>query len=679
MPKTVSNKLKREHEIVLRALELANTTYNRVVNHSEVIAALSLSSEDVRRLECSYENNLGHAVSKILAQLIVRKFVFSAGTIGHWKYYGTETSLAHDNRFLPNLNSRRGFVLELVHRTVTSYKRPVRIGEILDLAAEDPATNQLEPKLITQSVMSLKETGELFVISSTLRKDNKGTNYYLPSTLDPKDFTSLQPLTWLEQVAQAFNELWKQEMTAAMTAGCLPKPITTGAVRARLLASPEPHKNMKESQPIVSAMISLSQSRNPLVRKIKRNGERASLWAPINVPNDDLDVTDAYASDSERVVEAVRRATERLGTPVSIRDVKSEIGLDSALQPTNSATLHSLLSDISRSRSDKDRRKKCFYRVGTIDGRTYYCFSSKDVPGGRFYVRFHQIRSIWLKSSAASHSSSIETWEASSILIGRALLMQDEARTAATRLAKLLVDKHGNSQARTEAEELLATATAIDNRVEGWLNENKSQRSKCPPEVSKTFPTLTTSRLKEILAPLYPRAQASDNINQLVSLLAPAIRRVPNPRFKYRFSTEPKHAAEHLFDRADALIYAAKKWGGRECCFQGMIAGSQLGYLRDVRFVLPVLNASEQFEKRLIGVACLAFLQTSEAADCLKRVAIQDESAAVRQAALWACGFSNVDGLAELIQQLRSNDPNTQVRIFAKSVINAKRASWWLL
>src|SRR5205085_7303454 len=113
--------------------------------------------------------------------------------------------------------------------------------------------------------------------------------------------------------------------------------------------------------------------------------------------------------------------------------------------------------------------------------------------------------------------------------------------------------------------------------------------------------------------------------NKLIRLVFHSIRRVPNPGFRSRFNQKPDEAAEYLFDRTDALLYAAQKWGGYECCFQSALAASNLGLLRDARFVFPLLSM-KPFDDRLTGVACLAFLQTEESIERLKDAAVGDPS-----------------------------------------------------
>jgi len=684
MPNTISQRLKTEHKIVLRALEVANTAYNRVVDIDEVVTALSLSKKDVRLLKKAYDRELSRTVTKIIDQLRTRKFVFSPGMIGRRRYYGTESALAPEERSLPARMTRRQRVLKLVRATVEQLGRAVRVGDILDYAESNPETEGLTNEEITHDILSLKETGELGVIGSPLRKDDKGINLYLPSDLSPEDFTPSQPLTWLDEVAQAFNELWEERKKQAAAANRLPRPVTTGEVRAKLLASPQPHKNMQKSQPVVSAMIALSETSAAVVRKVKRKGQRASLWAPRDLPDEQLDIGDAYATDSERVGEAVRRAVERLGRPVNLRDIKIEIKFDLALQPAGNSNLFEILTDTSKRRIDKtggalhERVNRRFFRVGRVDGESYYYHLRDGLPDARFYVRFHQIKSRWLASCAEDQFDELEEGSFPSIAVGRALLISADTESTLTALTKLLESQQGDKETRAEAEEVLSSARNMNKRVREWLNSSSLERLECPKEVSTNVPTWTAGELLSVLKPLYPHAQKITDPNSLIRLLFGVVRRVPNPHFIYRFSKDPDAAAEFLFDRTDALLYAAKKWGGRECCLQAMMAGSQLGRLRDAKFIVPVLKR-KAFEDQLIGVACLAFLQTPEAKKLLRNVAVRDKNPSVRQAALWACGFSSIEGLQGLISNRVKDETDVRVRDFAASALNADSTAWWFM
>jgi hypothetical protein len=152
------------------------------------------------------------------------------------------------------------------------------------------------------------------------------------------------------------------------------------------------------------------------------------------------------------------------------------------------------------------------------------------------------------------------------------------------------------------------------------------------------------------------------------------VRRTPNPKFEYRFSGNSDLAAEFFFDPTDALIYAAKRWGGRECSLQAMLASRELGYLRDPAFVLPGLKAPS-FEVRLAAVACLAFLWSDEGTSRLKDSALHDHEPGVRQSALWAYAFAGGADARSLFTKAESDDPNHLVQEFASQTLTMD--SWW--
>jgi hypothetical protein len=233
-------------------------------------------------------------------------------------------------------------------------------------------------------------------------------------------------------------------------------------------------------------------------------------------------------------------------------------------------------------------------------------------------------------------------------------------------------------EARGEAENLLEQARSVNEQVRVWLKDKTCFSLKCPSEVNPTPPTWTAAELLAFLKPFYPLAKEITDPNRLIRLVFRSIRRVPNPSFRSRFKQMPDEAAEYFFDRTDALLYAAQKWGGYECCFQSALAALNLGLLRDARFVFPLL-CMDQFDDRLAGVACLAFLQTKEAVERLKEVAVKDSSSVVREAALWACGFIEGEGANNLFVFQQKHDPDVRIREFSTTAQQFKPFDWWVL
>jgi hypothetical protein len=165
----------------------------------------------------------------------------------------------------------------------------------------------------------------------------------------------------------------------------------------------------------------------------------------------------------------------------------------------------------------------------------------------------------------------------------------------------------------------------------------------------------------------------------LTTLVKNKIRRFPNPEFESRFSKVPRKASEYLFDRTDALLFAATRWGGHECRMQAMIARSELGCLRDPRFVYSALG-SPVFEERLSAIAVLAYLWSAEGNELLRRAAVNDSEPGIRQSALWAYGFAGGEGTEEFLLRQAECDSDARARASFRDMTDCLAANeglWW--
>ncbi|MDT4956119.1 MAG: hypothetical protein QOJ02_4257 [Acidobacteriota bacterium] len=675
--------IKAEHDIVLRALKAANLVCRRVVNNPEI--AQAISEEELAQLTATYQQNTGTVIGKILTLLQARGLVFSPGKIGKNRYYCATGILAPERTVLPSEQTRRSRVMKLVRGAVTEFGRAVRIGDILSYAAGRIDARDLDPQIITHDVLSLAETEDLRVVG-VVRGDEKGSNLYLPPEFDPAAYAPSVPLTWVEEVAQAFNEAWAEHVKQAGEEGRLPRPLSTGEVRARWKAMPNAHSKAVEQQPVITAMLMLAQKirrQPPLVRKIRRKGEKAILWAPIDIPTEALDLGHAYATDTERVSTAVRRAVQHLGRPVTVRDVTDEIELDQTLRPARSQALYSILTDISKERTDmvegarKKRATRRIYRVGMVGNETYYYHRATDIAEAEAYVELLRLESQWDTVCASEQLERIERCCLPTVAVGRAMLITVEAGDTLYALDSFLIKRMGDSTKR-EAEDLRNRIAIVVEEAHRCLSERGGLCLRVlPQEVSREVPSWTSHELLPILYPLYPLLKKNNSSSaQLISLLYDWIRRVPNRDHVNRFSNDPREAAEFLFDRADSLLYAAQKWGGYECRFLARTARVELGLLRDVRFVFPALQA-EDVRARLVATACLAFLWSDEGKEHLRRLAVEDPEPGIRQSALWAYGFAGGTDMQELLIERSNKDMNVHVRTFAKKAMNLDEKGWW--
>ncbi len=671
---------KAEHEIVLRATEIANRALRRMVKRGEVVEALTL--KEVEALEKTYDVKLKEAVSKILSLLCARGLVFSTKS-GFTRYYGV-TGVLDLASAPPTEESRRRRVLRLVFQTVEKLGRAVRMSDIVEHATSFLEFNDLSLAHITSDVMSLKQEGELRWVGS-IRGDGKGFNLYLPQEFDPEDYRPSESLTWLQAVTRTFEELWAERARQATAESLKPRPLSTGEIRASLRASSyseQYSENLADPMVFVNAMQQLAVSGNPVVRKIKRPGHRAVLWAPVDVKDADLDIVDAYASDIERIYEAVRRAEKLLANPVMLGDIKSQVELDSSLQPNSSSSISSILADAMKGgstdgKSVKGRRTtRLVYRIGKVADNAYY--STSNIPAARAFVELERLALRWKAMGASEQLNMIETCSLPCVATGRMRLIASEVASIMTHLKRLREGGHLSGEAKRKANELHGRMVTVANNARAWLDRSALDDLRLPTKVDTYIPGWTADELLREVKPLYPRAQTVKKASRLLGLIKDAIRRVDNPGFVYRFSKDQYEASEYLFDRTDALIYIAKEWGGYECSLQAILAGNELGLLRDSRFVLPELEATD-FNARLSAIACLAFLRSELGNERLRKLAIDDPDPGVRQSALWAYGFAGGTGAQELLVSRSKVDKDNRVRTFAKNVLNVSLDSWWML
>jgi len=672
--------MKFEHVVVLHALEIANTALGRVSSTQEVIKALT--KREIGKIEGAFVKPLSEVVSVILSLLMKRGAVFSPGVIGTRRYYGSVKVLDPELSPLPNFQSRRQRVLRLLKASVQEYGRAVRIGDVVDFAKKHGMID-LAPDMITRSVFSLLETHEINSIS-TVRGDVKGGNLYLPVELNPDEYLPKEPLTWLGLVEKTALDLLEERRITASTEGGRIRPVSTGEVRNRLASSPEPPSNLNEPILLISALQQLVQTSDARLRKVVLKGRKMVFWAPIDVPDEHLDLGDTYAKDTERVAEALRRAVKRIGHPVNAREVRREIDEDPFLRLAGTSRLACVLTDSSRvtvgweNQARRRRVTRHIFKVGRINGDAYYFHDSKKLPQALAYVRLRQTESAWEMTRSEDNLNSLKTCSLRAVAVGRAMLILADTRRIMEAVEQLFENQTMDAFTRKEAVKLRDLVSRISKDAEQWLSTQDVSDYNLPQEVATEVPGWTAEELLPYLLPVYPRARRVRVPNEIVRLLSKDedIRRVPNPKFNSRFNQDPLLAAEYLYDRADALIYVASSGRGYECRLQAHFARNELGWLRDSRFILPILN-SKNFNERLAAVSCLAFLWSDEGRERLRELATTDPDPGVRQSALWAYGFSRGDYAPELLSSIVQKDTDVCVRDFAFKCLEADGDFWW--
>jgi hypothetical protein len=649
-------RLKPAHRTVLKALRIANHSYQRPVTVSEVIEFIT--TEEMKEFRRQLKKRVTMAVASVLSLLMSRGLVSSPGMEGKRRFYVAAGTLTDEQARMPDIKSRRQVVLALVRDAVSHFNRAVQVADLYDYLAENPGVD-IPPRLMLQSLMSLVETGQI-TTDPSFRGSKRGTHLYLPAGMDPEAFSPQPTLTWLGEVAAAFDEIWEGRLREAADRDGKPCPISTGEVKARLASRPSPSPLLKDPQAVPTALQRLADTARPRVRKVKRFRHKAVLWAPAGFALENIDLGAAYASDAERMGAAVRRAVERLGRPVTAAEVAEEVKDDEVLKACGLSTVASILSDASKEMLQATpgvrapRVTRHLFRVGQVDGKSYYTHDQAKLDEGRAYVRLGRLKSRWREVEAIRRFGELGSCRIPSIAAGRVLLLRAEVGIIAAEFDDLL-ERPLSSGAAADAVQLRGTIRSLSEKVDAALASLRSGGD-WPSSVRLETPGWTSEELMPVLTPLYPPVAKAAKANKLVVLLDRYIRRIPNPDFESRFSKEPRKAAEELFDRTDALLYAASKWGGNECVMQAGLARFNLCRLRDERFVFPALK-SANYEHRFAAVACLAFLWSAEGTKVLRRVALEDVEPGVRKAALWAYFFScgEDDGVLESVLKTESS------------------------
>lgn len=667
-----SEQPKKTHAVVLRALEVANMTLNRAATIEEVIEALT--AEERELLERTYDFSLGAAIGSILRLLSIpskeRGLVYSPGlTSSRRRAFAAVRVLKPEDAVMPETATRREHVLVLVRHAVRELGRAIRITDAIAFAEGKPEYACLSPGMIQNAIIAARIKGKLSV-AKTLHGLHR--HLYLPSDLNAEGYAPSEPLSWQEWVKQAFEELWDERLQEAE--GRLPKPITTRQVRARLESMGCDDPKLQGKASVVSALFELSKHSNAAIRRISRRSRKSLLWAPVNVPDERLDLDNTYANDMERIGEAVRRAVARHERPVGLKEIEREIEADPALKLVNYASPSKAVTatvDYSEPRNAKRGRRKYpngyMQSVGLLANKALYFHCGGGAEHARAYVEFRRLELGWKELRADQHLYDIEGCKLATVATGRAMLLAAEAARVGNRLRTMIDDGLLVGQWADEAEVLCAQVEGAAERARSWPSAFATNGRKLPKQVSTLVTTVTKEELRALLEPIYPNVQKLERAYQVTTLLATRIRRV--------FVEGRMHPA---FDRTDALLFAARRFGGKECCLQAGLAAAEVGVLRDARFIYPAID-SKDADARLIAVACLAYIPSPEGNELLKQRAMKDVELGIRQSALWSYAFAGGELAKELASVMAKHDPDTDVREFAARVYEAASAGLWHL
>src|SRR5437763_1379720 len=110
-----------------------------------------------------------------------------------------------------------------------------------------------------------------------------------------------------------------------------------------------------------------------------------------------------------------------------------------------------VVSQLSRQGIDVHYSRKLvrIFRAGRIDNDTYYYHAQEGLDDAKFFVQVEQLKRKWAACGASEQLSALAVCGYPTIIFGRALLVDADARRMKTSLERLLRTKHGTVEARS--------------------------------------------------------------------------------------------------------------------------------------------------------------------------------------------------------------------------------------
>ncbi|MHB1313343.1 MAG: HEAT repeat domain-containing protein [Gemmatimonadaceae bacterium] len=635
-----------------------------------------------------------------LAEDVVRDAV-TCGDARHIEVDGVVRLWHRGAVSLPDGASNRQAVLALVRHAVAVHGRAVRHADVEVVAeaerADDAGSVIPTRVMLTRGLASLVRTKSLVVVAEVLGGTGKagGRNLMLPADMiDSVAQQPAAPLTWYEYVVSVFQLLWIARIETAHAQGTCPAAISTCEVRSALandrtangvpVVTERWGVSLEDPQVVVNVLAALAKGRNPRIKAVV--GRRA-LWMPADcdpqVVVDDL----ASAKNIDRAVEATRRAMRRLGQPaVALEHVAAECDLDPALRVSGRGAMARVLSEAARGRlggtggKRVPRRVRHLIRVGRPGGAAYYTAPREDrydddVRRATTFVICHGVIERAMGMNLMAEFVAASKARSPLLALGRMRLIVTRADAITRDLAEARASAAPDHMAFiAECDELLALTGKARADAIGWARFHASA-PETPEGVRSNGLTLSTEGLRELFAPFSQTVRNLQRASELVPRFARMIRRVKNPDFAGRQQHDKRLATEWWFDRTDALLYAAKQWGGIRVRLNAILAETELGQLRDARFAVASLKTKVP-DVRMRAIAALAFLQPANCGELIADHARNDADPGVRETALWAAGFVGWPGANDLLLDAEKRDELPRVRSAAR-VMRATGEAWW--
>jgi hypothetical protein len=640
--------------------------------------AASMSAADVKAMgpPCS-SRGFSSRISKTLDELIALGDVEClGGKPGARRYALRLGDPSRVEALAPH--SKRQWVLSLTVAAVRRIQGPVRVSDVADQADIDGWPAELTRTQISLYLYSLRKYGQLVVTSSVFGRRGGGVHFYLPAGADPNVYSNCTaPLPWANVVASAVATMWHERAQAATSLGARATPLLTREIRSWIRAHHPERPELACANRLSTTLRCLARAHHPTVRSRRHGVAGVFVWLPGNVSNEEVGSSNVFRSDTERAIAALEIATTRSGLPLASSREVLRIGKEfGELRPAG-RSLASALASASRPGRVRERRDAAVIPIGHASGKSYYCLSPH-LAAARSHFSLLQAETELRKIRAFDRFTSLSSCRLLPVALARAASICREVETLVACFRSISVDPNAATETRSASELHLASLLQLREALGGWERFGVSmQATQFREDTTERSATLTSSEFLQIVHFVAPQAAATRGFAKVQSLASRFLKRAP----KRGGIPRARRVIRYDYDRADALMYIARTWGGSEACQQAMIARNELGDFRSPDPVVAALRAGS-LDERLAAVSCLAFLQCVAALGDLRRAAEADPEPGVRNAALWAYGFAG-GGDAEALLELRAaDDPDAFVRNMALSALNTIREDerrWWLV
>lgn len=580
--------------------------------------------------------------------------------------------------------SRRARVRTLVGRAALLHGRAVRSVEVWNYAVTyapgEVQVGALTKTNVTHDIQNLT-AHKLVVVIGTVRGENNGSNLVVPANFvgDGTSWRPTEPVTWLDYVVDGMDRMLAAADRDTFTARELRAFLAEDIVARRAANRPTP-VGLLGALRFRATLSALASSSDPVVAPVSG---RLAVWRRLTLSAGSGIETASpqYATDTDRIMEAARRVTVETGRPVvTVHDIRQALDADPSLTLSNGKELHAALTDLAKERiavgtgRSAARRVQRVRRVGVMDGNTAYWVATGTDDDARWhaaqqFVASHGVFEAVTGGAFIERIARLKTVVSPVIATGRARHILRELTDLQARVQALPATIPGRAEYAAQLEQHTAA-------VRGWLKFRSAQVPGMPSDIHLGAPGLTANALRDLFAPVNTRTAAMHGTKTIVPHYSRLVRRFPNPQFKGRLSGDPATAALFLFDRVDAIGYAARQWGGAKCQLHALWAVEELGELRDARYALVALaSESSAVRQRVIGT--LALLAPPDAADTLLHHLRNDIDAGVRECALWALGLVMGEAATAVLTEVVTHDPDANVRRTARAYLTLGDSWWW--